>query len=253
MAFYDLQKEERAALTASIQQQLYSAFEGNDLLPVILYFSDQDTYIRKAAYTATGRIYNKEEGLRPKLLRALQQLLLHPDYKVRQTTVNAAGEVGKQYFDKVNLFFDAGLTDKHHAVRNVVIGSIKKMGAVNPGPVLAWARPYLQHPDKEIRREICHGIELRGRTHPEDILPLLRCLEWDATARVRHTLVHVIGQIAYKRGCLEKVVAALAHWENRELVKAAFEEILSVHHRYRKFSALSPEEAGAYLKSRATL
>ena len=78
--------------------------------------------------------------------------------------INAAGEIGKKDFLTVQHFFDKGLFDVHHSPRNAVIGSIKKMGEVNPKPVLLWAKKYLLHPDKEIRREICHGIELRGRT-----------------------------------------------------------------------------------------
>ncbi|WP_315822668.1 hypothetical protein [Paraflavitalea speifideaquila] len=73
------------------------------------------------------------------------------------------------------------------------------MGEVNPLPVLQWAAGYLQHPKVEIRREICHGIELRGRKYPQDILPLLKTLQHDKPARVRNTLVHVLGQIAYKK------------------------------------------------------
>ncbi|MDZ4758612.1 MAG: HEAT repeat domain-containing protein [Bacteroidota bacterium] len=67
------------------------------------------------------------------------------------------------------------------------------MGEKNPKPVLQWAKKYLHHEDKEIRREIGHGIELRGRTHPEDILDILQELQYDKTARVRNTLVHVLG------------------------------------------------------------
>jgi hypothetical protein len=70
--------------------------------------------------------------------------------KTRQTVINAAGEIGKFHFEKVQHFFDKGLFDKHHSVRNAVIGSIKKMGQKNPVPVLAWAKTYLKHPDKEI-------------------------------------------------------------------------------------------------------
>ena len=64
-------------------------------------------------------------------------------------------------FDIVSAVFDKGLLDEHHTVRNAVIGSVKKMGEKNPVPVMEWAKKYLNHPDKEIRREICHGIELR--------------------------------------------------------------------------------------------
>jgi hypothetical protein len=129
----------------------------------------------------------------------------------------------------------------------VPIGSIKKMGEVNPGPVLLWASAWLHHEDKEIRREICHGIELRGRKYPADILPLLQELQHDTTARVRNTLVHVLGQIAYKKGCLAIVTEHLKTWENQELVRDALTEIIDVHYRYRNFSALSQDEARAYI------
>ena len=122
------------------------------------------------------------------------------------------------------------------------------MSEKNPVPVLKWSEQYLYHPDKEIRREICHGIELRGRTHPQDILPLLKKLQHDKTARVRSTLVHVIGQIAYKKGCLETVIADLNTWENRSLTNDAVEEIIDVHERYKKFSVLTQDEAIAYIE-----
>lgn len=171
----------------------------------------------------------------------------HPDFRVRQTIINAAGEIGKKDFPIVQHFFDTGLFDPHHSPRNAVIGSVKKMGEVNPVPVLAWAKQYLHHPDKEIRREICHGIELRGRKFPEDILPLLRELENDKTARVRNTLVHVLGQIAYKKGCLATVVTDLKTWTNKTLVADALEEIIDVHERYNDFAVLTRDEARQYI------
>jgi len=253
MAFYDLGKKERAALVANIQAHLEAAFRSNDKLYPILYFSDQDTYIRKWAYIATGRIYLAVQQLRGSIREQLWQLLDNPGEKVRQTAVNAAGEIGKEDFAIVQPFFDKGLFDDHHMVRNAVIGSVKKMGEVNPEPVLLWATTYLHHPDKEIRREICHGIELRGRVYPEDILPLLRVLEWDQTARVRNTLVHVLGQIAYKKGCLEKVVEDLKAWENKTLVQDALAEIVSVHHRYRNFAARTQAYAKQYIAGQAML
>jgi hypothetical protein len=134
-------------------------------------------------------------------------------------------------------------------VRNAVIGSVKKMGEKNPVPVLKFARKYLHHEDKEIRREICHGIELRGRKYPEDILPLLRELQWDKTKRVRSTLVHVLGQIAYKKDCLKTVIADLKSWENKELVSDAIGEIIDVHDRYRNFAAMTEEEARVYIQN----
>ena len=74
-------------------------------------------------------------------------------------------------------------------------------------------------------------------------------LQFDATSRVRNTLVHVIGQIAYKKGCLEIVIADLKQWENQKLVEDAIAEIIDVHHRYRNFSAYTQDEAKLYIQS----
>lgn len=248
MAFYDLPKHERKELVESIYQQLLAEWEKNQLQHTLRYFSSDDTYIRRSAYLCAGKIYLAHKKLQSYIIKILNQLVQHEDALVRQTCINAAGEIGKTYFEKVQPFFDAGLFDAHHKVRNAVIGSVKKMGEVNPTPVLAWAQTYLHHPDKEIRREICHGIELRGREYPQDILPLLQQLENDTTARVRNTLVHVVGQIAYKKGCLATVIAHLKKWKNEKLVQACLEEIIDVHHRYRDFSFLTQKEAKEYIR-----
>lgn len=247
MAFYDLPKAQRAALVAQITQAVLSDLRIDTSSRILAYFSDDDTYVRKSGYQAFGKLYKQNAALLPAMLRALQALFVTDDFKVRQTVINAAGEIGIIAFEPVAFFFDRGLFDAHHAPRNAVIGSMKKMGEKNPVPVLAWAGKYLHHSDKEIRREICHGIELRGRTHPQDILPMLKELQHDQTARVRNTLVHVLGQIAYKKGCLATVIKDLKTWENLELVKKALEEIIDVHHRYRNFSALTQEQAIGYI------
>ncbi len=249
MGFYDLNKEERAQKVADIQYQLLRAIPINNLPIFIEYFYDEDTYLRKAAYLGVGRIYNSEVSLREKLLHILSHLKNHPNELVRQTVVNSAGEIGKFHFEQVATYFDEALFDDHHKVRNAVIGSVKKMGKINPKPVLHWARQYLTHPNKEIRREICHGIELRGRTYPEDILPLLELLQNDTTKRVRDTLVHVIGQISYKKGCLATVISAFNNWKNTDLINDAVDEIVDVHSekRYAKFSALNQEEVVNYI------
>ncbi|WP_199562706.1 HEAT repeat domain-containing protein [Pedobacter chinensis] len=121
------------------------------------------------------------------------------------------------------------------------------MGEKNPKPILKWAKKYLHHTDKEVRREICHGIELRGRTHPQDILPLLKELQFDKTIRVKNTLVHVLGQIAYKKGCLATVVEQLKSWDNKELVLQALDEIIDVHNRYKDLAILTQEQAINYI------
>jgi HEAT repeat protein len=244
MSFYDLSKDRRASLVKEIKSTILSEIKKDKLKKIIDFFSDEDTYIRKAAYLSLGRIYAEEEVLQSRIIHLLNELLNKDAAHVRQTVVNAAGEIGKTDFEVVKHFFENGLFDTHHSVRNAVIGSIKKMSEKNPEPVLKWSKQYLYHPDKEIRREICHGIELRGRTHPQDILPLLKELQHDKTNRVRSTLIHVIGQI----GCLQTVITNLNTWENRMLTNDAVEEIIDVHERYSDFSVLTQEQAIAFIK-----
>ncbi len=248
MSFYDLSKEERMALVGRIKKGIGADLTKKSKNTILNYFSDEDTYIRKSAYLSIGRIYFERPELQKKIISLLEDLLEKDNFKIRQTVINAAGEIGIKEFESVEHFFDIGLFDKHHSPRNAVIGSIKKMSEKNPKPVLKWSKKYLHHEDKEIRREICHGIELRGRTHPQDILPLLKELQFDTTARVKNTLVHVLGQIAYKKGCLETVIANLNTWQNKEVVLKAIDEIIDVHYRYRNFSVLTQKEAIAYIQ-----
>ncbi len=247
MAFYDLSKPERDFLVDILNQEIESDLHYSQTDNIIAYFSDEDTYIRKAAYLAIGRIFYDQQYIQSAIFSILKELMQSKNELIRQTVVNAAGEIGKFHFDKIQYVMDTGLFDDHHRVRNAVIGSVKKMGEKNPVPVLAWSKTYLKHSDKEIRREICHGIELRGRTHPQDILPLLKELEFDETRRVSDTLIHVLGQIAYKNGCLKTVVAHLNTWENKTLVQKALDEIVDVHNRYKKFAILSQDEAITYI------
>lgn len=252
MGFYDLNKEQRLLLVDKINKEIISDIQEEKNDNIIAYCSDEDTYIRKTAYLTLGKIYKIHTDLQSKILKLLDTLFKSDNEKVRQTTINAAGEVGIKEFEPVEHFFDNGLFDEHHSVRNAVIGSMKKMGEKNPEPVLKWAKKYLHHPDKEVRREICHGIELRGRTHPQDILPLLKELQFDQTARVKNTLVHVLGQIAYKKGCLAIVVEHLKSWDNQALVLQALDEIIDVHDRYKDFAILTQEEAINYIDKHYT-
>ncbi|ADY51754.1 HEAT domain containing protein [Pseudopedobacter saltans DSM 12145] len=249
MGFYELPKDERATLVAKIKDDILKDLANSTHLKTLQYFSDEDTYIRKSVYLAIGKIFFEQTGLQNKIIQLLDTLFKDEDFKVRQTVINTAGEIGKKQFETVQFLFDKGLFDNHHSPRNAVIGSIKKMGEINPTPVLNWAKTYLCHQDKEIRREICHGLELRGRKHPEDILPLLQELQHDKTKRVRDTLVHVIGQISYKKNCLQKVISHLKTWENKALIADALEEIIDVHHRYRDFAVMTQDQARQYIEN----
>jgi len=231
-----------------INYAILSDIEKGRSTNILNYFSDEDTYIRKTGYLAISRIYFDSEKLRKNILRLLDLIFKSENEKIRQTSINSAGEIGMYDFAPIEHLMEQGLFDGHHSVRNAVIGSIKKMGEKNPKPVLSFAKRFLHHEDKEIRREICHGIELRGRKHPQDILPLLKELQHDNTARVRNMLVHVLGQIAYKNGCLETVIADLKTWENKQLVTDSIEEIIDVHDRYKDFAIKTQKEAIAYIE-----
>jgi vesicle coat complex subunit len=248
VGFYDLNKEQRKLLVEKISNEIISDLDAHKGVHLLTNFADEDTYIRKTAYITIGRIYKVKKETRLEIIKQLDILSVNDDAKVRQTVINAAGEIGLIDFNKAEPFMERGLFDKHHSVRNAVIGSIKKMGEKNPIPVLDFAKRYLHHGNAEVRREICHGIELFGRTHPADILPLLKELQHEKTARVRNTIIHVIGQISYKKDCLETVIEHLNIWENTRLVKNAIDEIIDVHERYKNFTIYTREQAVNYIE-----
>ena len=128
MAFYDLSKQEREDVVKNIAATILKELQSGKSTKTIKYFQDDDTYIRKAAYLSIGRIYFAHKNLAATIIQALDHLLQENDFKIRQTVINAAGEIGKKDFSVVQHFFDNGLFDKHHSPRNAVIGSIKKNG-----------------------------------------------------------------------------------------------------------------------------
>ena len=140
MAFYDLPKKERQVLADEIRADLLNDLKTGKITKHLQYFADEDTYIRKTAYLAIGKLYNAGNAAVKTTIATLETVFKEPEFKIRQTVVNAAGEIGKAEFDIVQHFFDIALFDAHHAVRNAVIGSIKKMGEKNPQPVLAWSK-----------------------------------------------------------------------------------------------------------------
>ncbi len=248
MGFYDLSELEREKLVKKVEQEIHEDLLKNSQKNVIKYFSNEDTYIRKTAYFAISRVYFSESTLTSQIITTLTELFQNRNEAVRQTVVNALGEIGKKDAQKALPIYEKAMIDEAHEVRNAVIGSLKKMGEKNPQPVLEFSKKFLQNPDPEIRRQAVHGIELRGRTHPEDILPLLEQLQHEQNKRVRETVIHVLGQISYKKGCLERVIAALKTWKNKGLVNSALAEILETHKSYEKFSTKSLKEAEEYIK-----
>lgn len=81
MAFYDLTKEQRAEVVNNISASLAKDFERNSSSALLKYFSNADTYIRKAAYLATGKIYFIHPELQSQIIKCLFQNFLHEDLK----------------------------------------------------------------------------------------------------------------------------------------------------------------------------
>ncbi|MBN1536420.1 MAG: HEAT repeat domain-containing protein [Anaerolineales bacterium] len=228
-----------------MENHIAEGLECKDSQILINYAADNDTYIRKQAYIILGKLYHQKEHYQPCILELLEEMLSNDNEKIRQTAVYALGEIGD--FEKITPFLEQGLEDAHHSVRNAVIGALKQLGRKYPSPILAFARRHLHDPNPEIRRQIIHGIELHGRTHPQDILPLLQELQDDPNRRVSDMVIHVLGQISYKRGCLETVIQELKTWQNRVLVSKAMNAILKVHAE-QSYCAYSLEEAHAYIQ-----
>jgi hypothetical protein len=105
MAFYNLSKEERAALVRQMEAMIEKAVQTSQLHPLLLYAADEDTYIRKSTCQALGKICHSRPVA---VLQAITTLLQHPGDKVRQTAINAAGEIGRHDFSAVRAYMDRG-------------------------------------------------------------------------------------------------------------------------------------------------
>jgi 3-methyladenine DNA glycosylase AlkC len=247
MGYYNLSKEERQRFVKKMEDELTNDLKNDKIDRILYYSSDNDIYIRKNVSNILGRIYRNQSIFNTEIIQLAGNLLKNNDEKVRQTAVYLAGEIGKKDAEMVFNYLETGLNDTHHRVRNSVMSALKVMGEKNPKPTLEFAEIFIYNPEPEIRRKVVHGIELRGRSHPEDVLPLLEKLQFETNPPVRKMIIHVLGQISFKKGCLEKVTAALKTWKNRDLVDDTIPYIIEVHNNY-PFSAKSSEEAEKYLK-----
>jgi hypothetical protein len=243
MSYYDLTKEERKVLKQKIEDLILSDLRIGENKNIQSYSSDDDTYLRKIVYLTIGKLYKDNEKQRNYILNLLGSLYQSKDEKVRQTAIYASGEIGKFEFDSIQELLEQAFSDSHHSVLNALTGALKQLGEKNPVPTIAFVKAQLQSVDSQVRAKLLHGLELRGRTHPNDVLPILAKYQNDPEKKVKDTIIHILGQISYKKGCLKQVISSLKGWENTELVYKALEEILIVHQNYRRFSFLSPEEA----------
>ncbi|HEX9805079.1 MAG TPA: HEAT repeat domain-containing protein, partial [Candidatus Dojkabacteria bacterium] len=119
----------------------------------------------------------------------------------------------------------------------------KKFGAIHPKYVIDLAKKYYNHENVEVRRIVIHGLELRGRTHPEDILDTLELAQFDSKSRIRNMVEHVLIQISYKKGSLGKVLNHIKNWQNKELIQKTVNSIMQKHIIDEHFTYYSPKEA----------
>lgn len=238
MRYYDLSPTERKQRKEEIKSLVLAAIPtgGNSVLEML--FSDDDTHTRKVTYLELSKIYSSNDAFRPEILSILNKYIAHSDEKVRQTVVYASGEIAAKDFAVVEHLIEKGLLDTHHSVRNASTGALKTAGNKNPA-ALVFCKKHIQSSEAEVRRLICHGLELRGRTHPQEIIHLLQELQHDTNKRVIDMLIHVLGQISYKKGCFYFVFEQVKKWGNEEILSRYKDEVIEVHERYAKFSDLS--------------
>lgn len=248
MGYYDLSASERKKLYEQIEKDIADDLSSGNVKNIKRYASDTDGYIRKNCYLIFGQLYKSNLKIRENILNILDLLSTSKDEKERQTAVYSLGEIGKIDFDAAAKRLELFLHDTHHSVKNGLTGAIKQMGDKNPKPVFDWVKIKIKRCDPDMQKRILHGLELRGRTHPEDLLPIINEIAYKSMdKKLKKMVIHIIGQISYKKGCLEKVTNELKSWKDKTLVAECEKEIVSVHSRYEKFSALSSEKAARYL------
>ncbi|KJS86521.1 MAG: hypothetical protein JM58_06785 [Peptococcaceae bacterium BICA1-8] len=249
MAFYELTKEERKQKYIDILDNICIAMQNNVLSEIKPLFDHQDTYFRKAAYLAVGKIYVSEPKMIKDILECLNELFQNESERIRQTVIYSCGEIAIYDFESVREFFDKGMIDDHHSVRNAVVGSLKKAGGKNPDKILPYCNANIVSSNLETRRLSCHCLELRGREHPQEIIDILKFLQYEKIKRVKDMLIHVLGQISYKKGCLFYVTKQVESWDNKEIFRLYKQEVIEVHGRYENFSEFSQDFVISYFEN----
>jgi len=245
MKYYDLSPVDREMRREEIKNQLLKTLSLGQYNIAIELFGDSDTHTRKVTYIELGKLYRHQADMKDSILKLLTYFKNHQNEKVRQTVVYAAGEIACIDFDIVEQLIENGLNDGHHSVRNAATGALKIAANKNPS-VLKFCHKYIQSSVPEVRRLVCHGLELRGRTHPQEIVPILKLLQYDKSKRVQDMLIHVLGQISYKEGCFYFVCEEIRTWNNKEIFEKFKKEVIEVHERYSRFSVLTVKEVANY-------
>ncbi len=93
MAFYDLERTESIKLVSQINSAVLEDLKNDEYKNSTQYFLDEDTYIRKSAYLAIGKIYKENKNLQKKIISVLENLFCTKNFKIRQTVINSDGEI----------------------------------------------------------------------------------------------------------------------------------------------------------------
>jgi oligoendopeptidase F len=73
VAFYDLSKPERDFLVNLLIQEIESDLHYGQTKKILSYFSDEDTYIRKAAYLAMGKLFYDQQHVQSTIFSVLKR------------------------------------------------------------------------------------------------------------------------------------------------------------------------------------
>lgn len=126
MAFYDLTRDERKLKYINIENNISKAVKNKELREIKAQFDHHDTYFRKAAYLAVGKIYTSDSKVLQNILECLNKLYEHESERIIKTVIFSCREIAIYDFESVKVFFNKGMIDYHHTVRIAVVGSLKK-------------------------------------------------------------------------------------------------------------------------------
>lgn len=247
--FKELAKEEQTKMKREITEAIELAIAYDDATRVLAYFDHEDPDIRRAACHAVGRLYRHTREDRPKremLLLLLERLYGNLSDRVREVTICACAEIASRNFSVVEPLLVRGMHDRSRTVREAVTHSLRAVSRKNPS-ILRFCEEHIVSPEPEVRGLICLGLILRGKTHPQDVMGLLKKIQHDDHPQVRKALVHTLGQISLEPEGFAYVEEELSSWRNPELYEAFREEALGVQRRGQEAAQLDPEGTGTCL------
>lgn len=246
MELRKLSKDKKHIHMDKISNEIICGLDSKVYENILTHASNKDNQVRKLVSTVLAGAH-RDNSLKESLSKLFEEMGKSEDEKVRKTLILAAGEIGKRNAEDIFSILESGMNDRNEMVQKTAISVLKVMCEINPVPSLEFVSRLIEHENPAIRKGIVHGLELRGKKCPEDILPILRSVQNEKHKSVVNVIIHVVGRISYKKGSIEKVVEELKTWTNKWLVKKSAQEIISFHKKHTKFANRTPEEITDYL------